>query len=547
MTDPRLASPASMLLWLAGATLGAVLLATALGLGTWAASAPATAAWGAALRLSLAVAAASGVAAMLMLADVLRRTLPLYRSATRPGGPTPPSEAALRDAFGAPGRVVIALVLTAGGVILADALGLPGAAVLEGGGGSGLRLLLFAAIVGAATPLSVLTERILAVWQRPFPPEEMLGPPRRPLARWFGVRVGLPVAAAVLAPAGLSVAGGDGDSPAFAASAALLVGCATGAAAGVLASRWGETLERDAVTLFGRLEGQASSSTVISLAADLRERSLVSLATALAGLAGRFGETVHAEDEARRIVQQMQRQKMLFMASMSHDLRSPLNSILGFSELLESGVAGELTSGQRESVLTVRRSGEELLRLLNDVLDSARFEVGRLPLRPEWTPSVEILTEAVRRGRELIAGTELEIAVELQPGLPPVYVDSDRIVQAVVGIFRHAARAMKHGTIRLRASVAADADGEEQVRVVIADRSAGIRADDRERIFQAFREVAEPSGRRIGGLGLGLSLARELVCAHGGDVWCESREHHGTTFTVALPVTGPDPASPDPA
>lgn len=261
---------------------------------------------------------------------------------------------------------------------------------------------------------------------------------------------------------------------------------------------------------------------------------------ALERLAERFQTEGSDEDRARQSVEELQRAKMRFMASMSHDLRGPLNAILGFSELLHAG-EGDLTPAQRDSVGTVVKSGEELLHLLNDVLDAARFEAGRLSFYKEWTPSVEILTEAVKEGRQHCVARGLDLEAELQPGLPPVYVDRERIVQAVVCLLRHAARAMDHGAIKLTARVAQGEKGKA-VRIAVTDRSEGIRAADRERIFQAFREISGPSGRRIGGLGLALSLARSLVIAQGGAIDCQTREGEGTTFTVLVPATGPAPA-----
>jgi signal transduction histidine kinase len=117
-------------------------------------------------------------------------------------------------------------------------------------------------------------------------------------------------------------------------------------------------------------------------------------------------------------------------------------------------------------------------------------------------------------------------------------VDQDRIVQALVGLFSHAIDAMQEGTIRLAARVASGPPGPaiSHLRIDVADRGQGIRDTDQEALFEAFREMQEPSGRRIGGLGLGLSVARELVRAHGGDNWFETEAGHGTTFSVAIPL-----------
>jgi signal transduction histidine kinase len=197
-----------------------------------------------------------------------------------------------------------------------------------------------------------------------------------------------------------------------------------------------------------------------------------------------------------------------------------------------------VTPEQRESIQMITRSARDLLRLVTNILDSARLEAGRLTLRRRLTPAAEILNQAVSEGRRMVEDRPLEIEADIPPGLPAVYVDADRVVQAVVGLFSHAIDAMESGTIRLVARLASGPPGPQvrHLRVDVVDRGAGIREADQEALFQAFREIQEPSGKRIGGLGLGLSLARELVKAHGGDVWFESASGRGTTFTVAIPV-----------
>ncbi|MEM9191835.1 MAG: HAMP domain-containing sensor histidine kinase [Myxococcota bacterium] len=305
---------------------------------------------------------------------------------------------------------------------------------------------------------------------------------------------------------------------------------------------------RDGARFFADLDEATARVTQAGLApgreevdvTGVRTAAVLNLLNALNYASQRLESTAAEETRAAQSIEELQATKTRFLASMSHDLRSPLNAILGFSELLQDA-REELTDAQRTSVKTIARSGEELLTLLNNVLDSARLAAGRLVIRREWTPSVEILTEAVRRGQMLVEGAPLEIQSELQPGLPPVYVDRERIVQAVLCLFAHAVRAMDQGTIQLIAEVAYAEHDESQVRVAVIDRSKGIRVEDAERIFQAFRKIAEPSGRRIGGLGLGLALAKDLVNAHGGDIWADSKPHQGTTFTVAIPTDGPEP------
>jgi len=245
-----------------------------------------------------------------------------------------------------------------------------------------------------------------------------------------------------------------------------------------------------------------------------------------------------------RAMEQVQRLRTQFLASMSHDLRSPLNSILGFAALISSGAEGPVTDEQRESIRMITYGARDLLRLVTNILDSARLEAGRLTLRCAFTPTAEILAQAVAEGRRMIGDRPLDIELDAAPNLPAVYVDQDRVVQAVMGIFSHAIDAMESGKIRLSAKLGSGAPGPAlpYLQLDVADSGQGIREADQAALFQAFREIKEPSGRRIGGLGLGLSVARELVLAHGGDVWCESVAGKGSTFSVAIPLD-PEAAS----
>ena len=516
--------------------------------------------------------AAVVVAAAVGLIVELRRLMPLHRCLRRraadPAAPVPPSIAALRDGYVTPHRltaIVVAPLLT---VALVDAILAPNASADDGFPASALWTLDLAVVAAgllAASPTFLLVRRALWPWLGAFGAHET----DLRFRPWLPLRFALPpflaiagcaflCAALFLAQAGFRYPAVQGI-PSFALLAILVAGLAGASVAFLIARRAGSDLATDARNLTMAVR-ELTRSDAIPSSEDVVSPQVAALGKAMTTLADAFAQTEGEEERARQAVQEAQRLKTQFMAAMSHDLRSPLNSILGFADLLKNGTSGPLASAQMENVDIVRRGGRELLRLVDEVLDTARLEAGRLALRREWTPSVEILTEAMKRGKVMIEGRKLDIVAQLQPGLPPVYVDADRVVQAVTGLLGHAARVMEQGTIRLEASVATmdlatvrkrpragrPSDSwsmrhARYLRVDVTDGSAGIRDEDRKRIFEAFREVVSPSGRRLGGLGLGLSLARALVREHGGDVWFESRGPTGTTFTVALPLEGPEP------
>ncbi len=265
----------------------------------------------------------------------------------------------------------------------------------------------------------------------------------------------------------------------------------------------------------------------------MRATSSEPLADAVARLTRRYGEMARAEERARESVRQARALKTRFMALMSHDLRSPLNSITGFAEVLADGLDGPLEPGQQESVAAIRSAGEDLARLVTDILDTARLEAGRLPLEKDWHPMVTLLGNAIGEARARLRNDELGLEPRLEPGLPPIHVDGDRVVQALAGILIHVGQMIRRGTIVL------DVHREGQEAILVDVRAADLRADDAQRIFEALRAVRAPSGQRVVGLGLGLALARGLVEANGGTLSYEELPQGGARFALTLPTTGP--------
>ncbi len=213
---------------------------------------------------------------------------------------------------------------------------------------------------------------------------------------------------------------------------------------------------------------------------------------------------VERADEARRL-------KSQFLANMSHDLRSPLNSILGFSELLLRGLEGEISPGQRVVLASVHATGINLLRLLTEILDTAKVESGKMELHRQSTPPTEILTQAqqeARRGRAAAFGDKL--AVELQAGLGPIYVDPLRMTQALTHLLNYALDAADGGRVTLHVAEGEEADN--RVLVIDLEHDGALAAEDRARVFDSFRRLTGTKG----GLNLALPLAKRIIELHGG-------------------------------
>ncbi len=236
-------------------------------------------------------------------------------------------------------------------------------------------------------------------------------------------------------------------------------------------------------------------------------------------------------EEARRLKQQ-------FVNNVSHELRTPLSLIVGFSEMmyLSPGSYGgvPLPKEYRGDVREIYRSSQHLLGLIDDILDMAQLEAGRMGISPEPTDLAQVILEAVDTIRPLIEGKGLELRVEIEQGLPTLYIDPTRIRQVLLNLLNNARRFTDRGSITLRAAL----QGEE-VRVSVADTGIGIAPEDRGKIFEEFRQLDGSTTRQHDGVGLGLAISRRFVELHGGRIWVESEGRgKGSTFHFTLPVAG---------
>jgi signal transduction histidine kinase len=255
------------------------------------------------------------------------------------------------------------------------------------------------------------------------------------------------------------------------------------------------------------------------------------LMLAIDDLGGVFREFAAAQERAIDARAATERMRGLFLASMSHDLKGPLNAILGFAELVGRS---PLSDGQRESLAIIEQRGRELLILIETILDSARVEAGELEVTPEWTMVGDVVMSAVLEARDLAVGTHVQIAAEIQPGVPRLFVDATRIVQALQGVIMTAVRfTAEGGVVSVRATVPVNTD---RLQIDVETSGRGLPEVEREKLFEAFKHVDR--ARKYGSLGLGLSLARSIVEIHGGAIDAELAEGGGILFRVRLPVSG---------
>lgn len=254
-----------------------------------------------------------------------------------------------------------------------------------------------------------------------------------------------------------------------------------------------------------REELEETNKGVLALYAELEERAL---------MLGRAAEL-----------------KSIFISSISHEFRTPVSAILSLAELLLAGTDGELTAEQEKQVRLISRSTESLLALVNDLLDLARIESGKLEIRPKCFTLHETLTAL----RSIVRTTEKPqappLVLDLPGDLPQLETDEGKLSQILRNLLSNAYSFTSEGEIRARARTIPG----DVIEIEVSDTGIGIPRDQQQRIFEEFVQVDSPAQRRRRGTGLGLPISRKLAEALGGELTVTSEPGRGSTFTLRLP------------
>ncbi|MCS7220849.1 MAG: ATP-binding protein [Anaerolineae bacterium] len=241
---------------------------------------------------------------------------------------------------------------------------------------------------------------------------------------------------------------------------------------------------------------------------------------------------------ARAEAEEAREARNRFILAVSHELRAPLNFIIGFSELMVNSPAtyaplDRWPPGLYEDVREIYRSSQHLLHLVNDVLELGQIEAQRMMLVKEWVDPAQLVGEVEAMVRSAFARKGLWLRLKVEPDLPNVFVDRTRIRQVLLNLVSNSLRFTEQGgvTIRLQKSQGA-------LIVCVEDTGPGIAPEDIPKVFEEFRQVGTNSWRRREGTGLGLAISRRFVELHGGRMWLESRVGEGSAFYFSLPLPG---------
>jgi signal transduction histidine kinase len=275
-------------------------------------------------------------------------------------------------------------------------------------------------------------------------------------------------------------------------------------------------------------EFQQLSETFNTMLVNLRasDEQLRSSNKALDLKLGQLAETNVALYESNRL-------KSEFLANVSHELRTPLNSILGFAELLRDQITEKIDAKTLRYVQNILASGRNLLDLINDLLDLAKIEAGRMDVRSEPLSLGDVFEGLINLLRPLGEQKNLTIESQVSPDVPIIQTDPAKLQQV---LYNFLSNAIKFSPIGGKVELIAKLEGPEQIRIAVTDQGSGIEPEKHDVIFEKFRQIDGSVTREHGGSGLGLAISKELISLLGGAIGVQSDVGQGATFWIILPL-----------
>ena len=230
---------------------------------------------------------------------------------------------------------------------------------------------------------------------------------------------------------------------------------------------------------------------------------------------------------------ELERMKSAFVAMVSHELRTPISAILGYAEIFREAIYGPLTDKQAQMTSRIISNSQRLLSLINDLLDQAQMEAGKLKIRYETLRPADLLENLHSVMDKITVDKGLSLTSELDPNMPEMLVgDSTRLQQILVNLVNNAVKFTEEGSVHVQIAKL----DEVEWKITVADTGQGIPEEEIPHIFDTFRQVEGATTRLHGGFGLGLSIVKQLVNLMGGSISVASKLGEGSTFAIALPI-----------
>ncbi len=244
-------------------------------------------------------------------------------------------------------------------------------------------------------------------------------------------------------------------------------------------------------------------------------------------------------DESQELIKtlkEVDQLKSQFLANMSHELRTPLNSIIGFSRVILKGIDGPVTEMQQQDLTAIYNSGQHLLGLINDILDLARIEAGKMELNFEEVHLSEMVHSVFSTAKGLVKEKPIKLVEQVPADMPTIRGDTMRVRQVLLNLISNASKFTDEGSITVETRVQKAPNGKLEALVNVVDTGPGISAEGQEKLFKAFSQVDGSATRKSGGSGLGLSICANLIQLHGGRIGVTSSEGIGSTFWFTIPL-----------
>ena len=241
-----------------------------------------------------------------------------------------------------------------------------------------------------------------------------------------------------------------------------------------------------------------------------------------------------ALEKANRELKKLDQLKSDFIASVSHDLRTPLNSVREGVALVLDGVVDPAKENGRKVLEIAKRNAERLTHMINDLLDFSKLEAGKMRLHIEPCDIQVLIDEVIASLKNLADKKQVKLKFQPVDDFPKVHCDADRMIQVFTNLVGNAIKfTPEKGTVTIQTEVVPD----RQIRIVVSDTGVGIAKENLERIFERFEQVKGASPKEEKGTGLGLSICQEFVKLHNGKIWAESEPGQGSRFIILIPVT----------